>query len=136
VRSLERESLLVERALITQSRVTFRVSWLCGVACSLQCCENLMASKFRKTSVHKLSKQNCGKKIFHLRTTLKLTQLQLARRIGTSPMSISRWEADTHQPLAKHLIRFGLLATPDDCWFFWEQAGLTLADVLRVLPSP
>jgi hypothetical protein len=50
-------------------------------------------------------------------------------------MSISRWEADTHQPLAKHLIRFGLLATQDDCWFFWGQAGLTVADVLRVLPQ-
>ena len=94
-----------------------------------------MVSKLRKTSVHEFSKLNSGKKILALRTRLKISQAELARRIGTSAMSISRWEADTHQPLAAHLIRFGILSTPEDCWFFWAQAGLTLADVLRVLPS-
>ena len=93
-----------------------------------------MASKLRKTLVRVSSKQNCGKKILALRVALKISQAELARRIGTSAMSISRWEADARQPLAEHLIRFGLLSTPEDCWFFWAQAGLTPADVLRVLP--
>jgi transcriptional regulator with XRE-family HTH domain len=92
-----------------------------------------MASKPRETSVHEVPKQDCGKKIVSLRTSLKITQAELARRIGTSPMSICRWQADTHRPLANYLIKFGLLATPEDCWFFWGQAGLTIADVLRVL---
>jgi transcriptional regulator with XRE-family HTH domain len=94
-----------------------------------------MASKLRKTSVREFSKQNSGKRILALRTHLKISQAELAKRVGTSSMSISRWEADARQPLAEHLIRFGLLATPDDCWFFWEQAGLTLADVLRMVPQ-
>lgn len=94
-----------------------------------------MASKLRKTIVRVSPKQNCGRKILALRLALNISQAELARRIGTSAMSISRWEADSRQPLAEHLIRFGLLSTPQDCWFFWAQAGLTLADVLRVLPS-
>jgi transcriptional regulator with XRE-family HTH domain len=94
-----------------------------------------MASKLRKTSVYEVPKQHCGKKIASLRTSLKLSQAELASRIGTSAMSICRWEADTHRPLANYLIKFGLLATPEDCWFFWGQAGLTIADVLRVLPQ-
>lgn len=93
-----------------------------------------MASKLRKTSVPVSPKQNSGKKILALRAHLKISQAELARRIGTSAMSISRWEADTHQPLAGYLIKFGTLATPEDCWFFWTQAGLTVADVQRVLP--
>lgn len=94
-----------------------------------------MASKFRKTSVFEVPKENCGQKIVSLRNSLKISQAELASRIGTSAMSICRWEADTHRPLAHHLIKFGLLATPEDCWFFWGQAGLTVADVLRVLPK-
>lgn len=93
-----------------------------------------MASKPRKSA--RVSRRYCGKKIFALRTKLKISQADLAKRVGTSAMSISRWEADTHQPLAEQLIRFGLLATPDDCWFFWGQAGLTIADVMRVWPPP
>jgi transcriptional regulator with XRE-family HTH domain len=73
-------------------------------------------------------------KIVALRTFLKLNQAELGKRVGASAMSISRWEADSHQPPANYLIKFGLLANPDDCWYFWGQAGLTVADVLRVLP--
>ena len=94
-----------------------------------------MASNPFKTSVHKSSKSNCGMKIVALRTFLKLNQAELGKRVGASAMSISRWEADSHQPPANYLIKFGLLANPDDCWYFWGQAGLTVADVLRVLPS-
>jgi transcriptional regulator with XRE-family HTH domain len=94
-----------------------------------------MASNPRKTPVHEWSKPNCGKKIVALRANLKINQAELGKRVGTSAMSISRWEADSHQPPANYLIKFGLLANPDDCWFFWRQAGLTVADVIRVLPK-
>jgi DNA-binding XRE family transcriptional regulator len=93
-----------------------------------------MASKPSQTSTHELSKPSCGKQIVALRIRLKINQAELGKRVGASAMSISRWEAESHQPPAKYLIRFGLLATQDDCWFFWGQAGLTVADVKRALP--
>jgi DNA-binding XRE family transcriptional regulator len=94
-----------------------------------------MASNPPETSVHESSKSNCGKKIVALRTILKINQAELGKRVGASAMSISRWESDSRQPPANYLIKFGLLANPDDCWFFWGQAGLTVADVMRVLPQ-
>lgn len=92
-----------------------------------------MASKARKHSAREMSKPNCGRKIIALRAYLKINQAELGKRVGASAMSISRWEADNRQPPANYLIKFGLLATPGDCWFFWEQAGLTATDVVRVL---
>jgi transcriptional regulator with XRE-family HTH domain len=93
-----------------------------------------MTSNPCKTSVHKSSKPDLGKRIVALRTSLKINQSELGKRIGVSPMSISRWESDSHRPPANYLIQFGLLANPDDCWFFWGLAGLTKADVRRVMP--
>jgi transcriptional regulator with XRE-family HTH domain len=93
-----------------------------------------MASNPRKTSVHETSKPNCGQKIFALRTDLKMNQAELGKRVGASAMSISRWESNSQQPPAHYLIKFGRLANPDECWFFWGEAGLTVADVMRVLP--
>jgi transcriptional regulator with XRE-family HTH domain len=94
-----------------------------------------MASKPRKLSVHESANPNCGKKLIALCICLKMTQSELAKRVGTSPMSISRWEAGSHQPSAKYLIKLGTLANPGDCWLFWEKAGLTVADVMRVIPK-
>lgn len=93
-----------------------------------------MASKPNKTSVHPSSQPNLGKRIIALRVSLNISQLELGKRIGASAMSISRWESETKRPPAKYLIKFGLLSTPEDCWFFWGQAGLTIADVARVMP--
>jgi SOS-response transcriptional repressor LexA len=50
-------------------------------------------------------------------------------------MSISRWENDSRRPTASFLLKLGMLAKTDDCWFFWSLAGLTTADVMRVLPQ-
>jgi DNA-binding XRE family transcriptional regulator len=93
-----------------------------------------MASKPGETSVYKFSKPNLGKRILALRTCLKISQAELGKRVGASAMSISRWECESHQPSANYLIRFGLLSNADDCWFFWGQAGITIADVIRVMP--
>jgi|ERR1700738_350611 len=95
-----------------------------------------MASKPDKTSVHESSKPNLGKRIIALRACLRISQSELGKRVGASAMSISRWECGSHRPPANYLIQFGLLSTPDDCWFFWGQAGLTIADVMRVMPRP
>jgi transcriptional regulator with XRE-family HTH domain len=93
-----------------------------------------MASKPDKTSAHEILKLNLGKRIVALRVSLKISQLELGKRVGASAMSISRWESDSKRPPANYLIKFGLLSTPDECWFFWGQAGLTIADVMRVMP--
>src|ERR1700704_4647682 len=95
-----------------------------------------MASKPGKTSIHDSPSPSLGKRIIALRTYLKISQSELGARVGASAMSISRWECDSHRPPANYLIKFGLLSTPDDCWFFWGQAGLTIADVIRVMPRP
>jgi transcriptional regulator with XRE-family HTH domain len=94
-----------------------------------------MASEPDKTSVHHSSNPNLGKRIIALRTCLKISQSELGKRVGASAMSISRWECDSHWPPANYLIKFGLLSNPDDCWFFWGLAGITVADVLRVMPG-
>jgi phage repressor protein C with HTH and peptisase S24 domain len=77
-----------------------------------------------------------GKKILELRTFLGIGQKELAKRLGTSAMSLSRWERDEFQPPGKILLRLGNLATesPEGCWDFWEMAGLTFQDVSRALP--
>ena len=93
-----------------------------------------MASRPNKTFVRELAKPNLGKRIIALRASLEISQLELGKRVGTSAMSISRWESDNKRPPAKYLIKFGLLSTPDNCWFFWGQAGLTIEDVIRVMP--
>jgi len=93
-----------------------------------------MAPRPDKTSAHESSKPNLGKRIIALRASLKISQLELGKRVGASAMSISRWESDSKRPPANYLIKFGLLSAPDECWFFWGQAGLTLADVMRVMP--
>jgi transcriptional regulator with XRE-family HTH domain len=95
-----------------------------------------MASKPGKTSVHESSKSNLGKSIIALRASLKINQWELGKLLGASAMSISRWESESNRPPAKYLIKLGLLSTPEDCWFFWGQAGITVADVLRVMPQP
>jgi DNA-binding XRE family transcriptional regulator len=93
-----------------------------------------MASKPDKTSGYEISPSNVGKRIIALRVSLKISQSELGKRVGASAMSISRWESDTKRPPANYLIKFGLLSTPDECWFFWGQAGLTIVDVMRVMP--
>src|ERR1700724_748091 len=93
-----------------------------------------MASKPDKTSVHESAKPNLGKRIIALRVSLEISQLELGKRVGASAMSISRWESDNKRPPAKYLIKFGLLSTANACCFFWGQAGLTIEDVIRVMP--
>jgi len=69
------------------------------------------------------------------RHALKFSQHELGKRLGTSAMSVSRWESGQAQPPAEAYIKLGNLAADPLCWYFWSQAGLSLADVRRVLPD-
>jgi hypothetical protein len=50
-------------------------------------------------------------------------------------MAVSRWERGRAKPPADAYIRLGNIADDPLCWLFWGHAGLSTADVMRVLPS-
>jgi phage repressor protein C with HTH and peptisase S24 domain/DNA-binding XRE family transcriptional regulator len=76
-----------------------------------------------------------SRKIEALRRNLNLSQSELGGKIGTSAMAISRWERGQAEPPADAFIQLGNLTGDPLCWFFWGQAGLSTADVMRVLPK-
>jgi hypothetical protein len=50
-------------------------------------------------------------------------------------MAVSRWERGETEPSAEAYIRLGNSAGDPLCWLFWGRAGLSTADVMRVLPA-
>ena|ERR1700722_20157241 len=76
-----------------------------------------------------------ARKILTFRQTLELTQAELGKRLKTSAMAVSRWERGDAAPPADAYIRLGNIADDPLCWFFWGRAGLSTADVMRVLPT-
>ena len=70
-----------------------------------------------------------------VRRKLRLSQAELAEKLETSAMAISRWERGEFEPSADAYLRLGKLMGDPLCWFFWGRAGLTTADVMRVLPK-
>jgi len=50
-------------------------------------------------------------------------------------MAASRWERGINPPTASIFLQLGKLAGPPECWYFWEQAGLTRSDVGAALPK-
>src|SRR6201982_702869 len=73
--------------------------------------------------------------IKEVRRKLKLSQSQLAESLETSAMAISRWERGEFEPSADAYLRLGKWMGDPLCWFFWGRAGLSTADVMRVLPT-
>lgn len=75
-------------------------------------------------------------KIAVLRKALRLSQSELGRRLGASAMAVSRWERGQGRPTGTMLLKLGILAEKDPrlCWIFWNIAGLSAQDVMRVLP--
>jgi transcriptional regulator with XRE-family HTH domain len=76
-----------------------------------------------------------SRKILAFRQALKLTQGELGKRLKTSAMTVSRWERGKAEPAADAYVRLGNIADDPLCWFFWGRAGLSTADVMRVLPT-
>jgi transcriptional regulator with XRE-family HTH domain len=76
-----------------------------------------------------------SRKILAFRQTLKLTQGELGKRLKTSAMAVSRWERGDAEPPPDAYIRLGNITDDPLCWFFWGRAGLSTADVMRVLPT-
>jgi Helix-turn-helix len=63
------------------------------------------------------------------------TQSGLAKELNTSGMAVSRWERGEAEPSAEAYIRLGHLAGDPLCWFFGGRAGLSTADLMRILPA-
>jgi hypothetical protein len=65
-----------------------------------------------------------------------ISQSELGARVGASPMAVSRWERDQVDPSSRMLLRLGILSqnSPEMCWSFWNDAGLSARDVIPVLP--
>lgn len=76
-----------------------------------------------------------SRKILAFRQALKVSQGELGKRLKTSAMALSRWERGDAEPPADAYIRLGNIANDPLCWFFWGRAGLSTADVMRVLPA-
>jgi phage repressor protein C with HTH and peptisase S24 domain len=74
-------------------------------------------------------------RITRLRKQLGYSQGELARKLECSAMSVSRWERGLMAPSGEGYIQLGRLANDSDAWFFWGQAGLQEADVMRRLPE-
>jgi transcriptional regulator with XRE-family HTH domain len=75
-----------------------------------------------------------SRKIVALRHALKLSQHDFAEKLNMSAMAVSRWERALLEPTARAYIRLGILADDPLSWFFWQRAGLSTADIMRVPP--
>jgi phage repressor protein C with HTH and peptisase S24 domain len=76
-----------------------------------------------------------SRKLEFMRRGLNLTQHAFGKRIGVSAMAVSRWERGTTEPSGNAYLKLGNIAGDPLCWYFWRRAGLTTADVMRVLPN-
>ncbi len=87
-----------------------------------------------RAAAAQLARPDWAARIEKFRTKLGLSQTELARKLDVSAMAVSRWERGVNEPPANCYIVLGkLCANGNDCWFFWERAGLSKRDVKRAL---
>ena len=68
-------------------------------------------------------------RILRLISDLKITQARLAERLGVSPATVSRWIQGKHEPTAEGYVALGNLAPRHDAVYFWERAGMDIANL-------
>jgi transcriptional regulator with XRE-family HTH domain len=69
------------------------------------------------------------------RSSLKLSQTALGKRLNCSAMAVSRWERGEQPPSAGHYLAIARIAGPFFGWTFWNLAGISEDDVQR-MPAP
>jgi DNA-binding transcriptional regulator YiaG len=74
-------------------------------------------------------------KLDAMRHCLHLSQMEFGKRLHLSAMTVSRWERGVKEPSEGAYLKLGNLAGDPLCWYFWQRAGLSSADVMRVLPD-
>ncbi len=86
-------------------------------------------------SIHRsVSQPEWAKSIVHLRSALALSQVGFGDVFHCSAMTVSRWERGISEPPSHTYIEMGNFAGDPRCWYFWERAGMSKGDLLRVLP--
>jgi len=75
-----------------------------------------------------------AKAIVRLRKGLGLSQVAFGDTFDCSAMAVSRWERGISEPPSNIYIEMGNLGGDPACWYFWERAGLSREDLLRVVP--
>jgi transcriptional regulator with XRE-family HTH domain len=70
-----------------------------------------------------------AERILRLIADLKITQARLAERLGVSPATVSRWIQGKHEPTAEGYVALGNLAPRRDAVYFWERAGMDIANL-------
>jgi len=82
-------------------------------------------------SAQKPSSNEWIERIRRLLVDLKLSQAELAERLGISPPTVSRWLQGHHEPTAESYVALGNLARPPESLFFWERAGLDTTGLME-----
>jgi transcriptional regulator with XRE-family HTH domain len=81
-----------------------------------------------KLSIQGAARPEWSIHIQRLISRLKLSQAGLATRIGVSPATITRWIKGGHEPTSASYLAMGNLAGSPDGDYFWERAGVDLAN--------
>lgn len=81
------------------------------------------------------AKPDWSREVVSLRKSLELSQDDFGKRLNVSAMAVSRWERGETEPTEGAYIRLGNLANDPVSWYFWGRAGLSTADIMRVLPA-
>src|ERR1700751_2021095 len=76
-----------------------------------------------------------SERILRLASELGLTQAGLAERLGVSPATVSRWIQGKHEPTAEGYVALGNLAQRRDAVYFWERAGMDVANLPDAGPN-
>lgn len=79
--------------------------------------------------------QDWSCQIRRLRESLHVSQAEFARALGVTPMAVSQWESGKKEPSTDRYLQMGKIALPPDCWFFFGKAGLSRADIYRLVPE-
>jgi transcriptional regulator with XRE-family HTH domain len=66
------------------------------------------------------------------RSSLKLSQSELGKRLNCSAIAVSRWERGEQPPSAGHYLAVAKIAGPFFGWTFWNLAGISEDDVQRM----
>jgi DNA-binding XRE family transcriptional regulator len=72
----------------------------------------------------KIARPEWTLKIEELRERLGISQAALARKLGVSPMAVSRWERGVNEPTAIIYVTLGKMCSGPECWYFWGRVGL------------
>ena len=67
-----------------------------------------------------------------LRSSLKLSQSELGKKLNCSAMTVSRWEQGKQPPSTTCYVAMGRIAGPSFGWVFWNLAGMAEDDVRRM----